>query len=88
MSEDEPDLKRENLADSDDSPFGDTTEHAGEQDHDEGETYHDPEGSGQESLERRPGGEDGTVSASPGEGEGGESVPTPDSERMANRDDV
>jgi hypothetical protein len=74
MSEDEPDLKRENLADSDDSPFGDTTEHAGEHDDDGGETYHDPDG--------------GTVSASPGEGEGGERVPTPDSERMANRDDV
>jgi hypothetical protein len=90
MSEDEPDIKRENLADSDESPFGDTTEHAGEQDTDEGETYHDPEGAGEDDTDREtpPGGEDGTQSASPGEGEGGEGVPTPDSERLANRTDA
>jgi hypothetical protein len=87
MSE-EPDIKRENLADSDESPFGDTTEHAGEQDTERGETYHDPEGEGEESseLESRPGGEDGSVSASPGEGEGSEGVPRPESERLADRD--
>ena len=88
MSE-EPDIKRENLADTDESPLGDTTEHAGEQDTDEGRTYHDPEGDGEESpeLESRPGGEDGGERASPGEGEGSEGVPTPDSERLANRED-
>ena len=42
--EEEPDIKRENLADTDESPLGDTTEHAGEQDTDKGMTYHDPEG--------------------------------------------
>ena len=52
MSEDEPDIKRENLADSDESPFGDTTEHAGEQDTDKGETYHDPEGEGEDGTDR------------------------------------
>ena len=90
MSEDEPDIKRENLADTDESPLGDTTEHAGEQDTDAGETYHDPEGEGKDDTDREapPGGEDGTQSASPGEGEGGEGVPTPDSERLANRTDA
>jgi hypothetical protein len=90
MSEDESDIKRENLADSDESPFGDTTEHAGDQDHDEGETYHDPEGEGEDATdrERPPGGEDGAHSASPGEGEGGEDVPVPESERLANRQDT
>jgi hypothetical protein len=85
----EPDIKRENLADTDESPLGDTTEHAGEQDDDEGQTYHDPEGDGGEApeLESRPGGEDGGAQASPGEGEGAEGV-TPQSERLANRDDV
>jgi hypothetical protein len=90
MDENEPDIKRENLADTDESPLGDTTEHAGEQDADEGQTYHDPEGDGEDApeLESRPGGEDGTQNASPGEGEGGEGVPAPDSEKLANRDDV
>ena len=85
---DEPDIKRENLADSDESPLGDTTEHAGEQDTDEGHTYADPEG-GDEATEapRFPGGESAT-SVRPGEGEGAESVDAPDSERLANRDDV
>ena len=89
MEDNEPAIKRENLADTDESPFGDTTEHAGEQDTNRGETYHDPEGdeNGLE-LQSRPGGEDGAATASPGEGEGGESVPTPDSERMANREDA
>jgi hypothetical protein len=90
MSEDEPDIKRENLADSDESPFGDTTEHSGEQDTDEGETYHDPEGAGEDATDRRqpPGGEDGAQAASAGEGEGTEGVPRPDSERLANRTDT
>jgi hypothetical protein len=87
MAEDEPDIKRENLADTDESPFGDTTEHAGEG-HDEGETYHDPEGAGREDLDEPPGGEDGAQSASYGEAEGGEQVPAPDSEKLANREDV
>ncbi len=54
MSEDEPDIKRENLADTDESPLGDTTEHAGEQDTDEGETYHDPEGGARTTATARP----------------------------------
>ena len=89
MSE-EPDIKQENLADTDESPLGDTTEHSGEQDTDQGETYHDPEGEGEEptDLEQPPGGEDGMSSASAGEGEGAEGVSTPDSERLANRTDV
>jgi hypothetical protein len=84
----EPDIKRENLADSDESPFGDTTEHAGEQDTEKGSTYHDPEGDNEETEEPRfPGGEsDQTLHA--GEGEGAESVETPASERLANREDV
>jgi hypothetical protein len=88
MEDDEPDLKSENLADTDESPLGDTTEHAGEQDADQGETYHDPEGDGEGApqLERRPGGEDGSESASPGEAEGGERVPEPQSEKLADRE--
>ena len=89
MEEDEPDIKSENLADTDESPLGDTTEHAGEQDPAKGETYHDPEGEGEEpQLESGPGGEDGSQNASPGEAEGAEGVPQPESERLANREDV
>ncbi len=84
---DEPDIKRENLADSDESPLGDTTEHAGEQDTDKGATYSDPEGDDATEEPKFPGGES-AVSASFGEGEGAESVDPPDSERLANRDDV
>jgi hypothetical protein len=85
---DEPDIKRENLADTDESPFGDTTEHAGEQDHEHGETYYDPEGEDDADKESPPGGEDGAQAASYGEAEGSERVPTPDSERLANREDT
>ena len=90
MQEDEPDLKSENLADTDESPLGDTTEHAGEQDAAEGETYHDPEGDGDDApqLASRPGGEDGSERASPGEGEGAETVPRPESEKLGNREEV
>jgi hypothetical protein len=88
---DEPDIKKENLADTDESPFGDTTEHAGEQDTEEGETYSDPEAESvdteQDEEERFPSTESAT-SASAGEGEGSESVSPPDSERLANRHDV
>jgi hypothetical protein len=85
---DEPDIKRENLADTDESPLGDTTEHAGEQDTDKGETYAQPEGGTEETEEERfPGGESDT-SVSPGEGEGAERVDAPRSERLANREDV
>jgi len=88
---DEPDIKRENLADTDESPLGDTTEHAGEQDTEEGETYADPEAESvdedQDEEERFPATESATT-ASAGEGEGAESVSPPDSERMANREDV
>ena len=83
----ESDIKRENLADSDESPLGDTTEHAGEQDTDEGRTHSDPEGDDVTEEPRFPGGES-AASASPGEGEGAETVDLPDSERLANRDDV
>ena len=86
---DEPDIKRENLADTDESPFGDTTEHAGEQDTDKGETYSDPEGADPEQTEepRFKGGESDT-SVHAGEGEGAETVDAPRSERLANREDV
>jgi hypothetical protein len=92
---DEPDIKKENLADTDESPLGDTTEHAGEQDTEEGETYADPEAESvdkdededEDEEERFPSTESATT-ASAGEGEGAESVSPPDSERMANREDV
>ena len=88
---DEPDIKKENLADSDESPFGDTTEHAGEQDTEQGETYSDPEAESvdeeQDEEERFPSTESAST-ASAGEGEGTESVSPPDSERLANREDV
>jgi hypothetical protein len=87
MAENEPDIKRENLADTDETPFGDTDEHAGEQDTDKGETYHDPEAKGDAETQPPPGGEDGAEEAGYGEGEGAERVPIPDSERLANRDD-
>jgi hypothetical protein len=87
----EPDIKQENLADSDESPFGDTTEHAGEQDTEQGETHSDPEAESvdedEDEEERFPSTESATT-ASAGEGEGSESVATPDSERLANREDV
>ncbi len=71
--EDEPDIKKENLADSDESPLGDTTEHAGEEDPDE-----EPRFKGGESA----------AGIHPGEAEGAESVAPPESERLANREDV
>ena len=88
---DEPDIKKENLADTDDSPLGTTDEHACEQDTEAGETYADPENesvdSDEDEEESFPSTESAT-SASAGEGEGAESVSPPDSERMANREDV
>jgi hypothetical protein len=88
---DEPDIKKENLADTDESPLGDTTEHAGEQDTEQGETYADPEADSvdkdQDEEERFPSTESATT-ASAGEGEGTESVQPPESERLANREDV
>ena len=81
-------MKRENLADSDESPLGDTTEHAGEQDTDQGQTYADPEGGNGETEEERFPPSESDTSASPGEGEGAESVAPPDSERLADREDV
>ena len=91
---DEPDIKKENLADTDESPLGDTTEHAGEQDTEQGETHADPEGDGDEEQkteeERFPSTESATT-ASAGEGEGEQrlefDVERPASERLANRDD-
>jgi hypothetical protein len=88
---DEPDIKKENLADTDDSPLGTTDEHAGEQDTEQGETHADPEGDGDEDQkteeERFPSTESATT-ASAGEGEGSESVEPPESERLGNREDV
>ena len=77
---DEPDIKQENLADTDDSPLGTTDEHAGEQDTEAGETHADPEGDEEEQKteeERFPSTESAT-SASAGEGEGSESVSPPE----------
>jgi hypothetical protein len=88
---DEPDIKRENLADSDESPFGDTTEHAGEQDTEEGETSSDPENEsvdGDEDHEERFPSTESAAVVSPGEGEGTESAAPPESERLGNREDV
>ena len=85
---DEPDIKSENLADGDESPFGDTTEHAGEQDTDRGHTYADPEDENGETEEERFPPSESAASASPGEGEGAESVAPPESERLADREDV
>jgi hypothetical protein len=87
---DEPDIKKEILADTDDSPLGTTDEHAGEQDTEAGETHADPEGSEEEQKteeERFPHTESATT-VSAGEGEGSEATSPPDSERLANRDDV
>jgi hypothetical protein len=55
---DDEENRSDELAETDPSPLGDTTEHAGEQDTEQGQTYHDPEGDGEDGpeLERRPGG--------------------------------
>jgi len=73
-----------NMAAADeDSPLGDTSEHAGEQS-EQGHTVRDPEGGGE-------GGSEGGAPVRPGEGEGGESggsgesAPQPESEKLANR---
>jgi len=67
-----------NMAAADeDSPLGDTSEHAGEQS-EEGHTVRDPEGGGE-------GGSEGGAPVRPGEGEGGEDAPQPESEKLANR---
>jgi hypothetical protein len=65
------------MAATDESPLGDTTEHAGQQS-DQGHTVRDPEGGGE-------GGGKGGASVRPGEGEGGERAPQPESEKLANR---
>ena len=68
------------MAASDDSPLGDTTEHSGEQSQ-AGETVRGPEGEGQS---------EGEASASGDDSDGGEERPEarPESERLANRDQV
>ena len=67
-----------NMAAADEgTPLGDTSEHAGAQS-EGGHTVSDPEAGGGERD--RSGAE-----ARPGEGEGGESVPEPESEKLANR---
>lgn len=66
-----------NMAATDESPLGDTTEHAGRQS-DQGHTVRDPEGGGEGEA-------DGGASVRPGEGEGGERAPQPESEKLANR---
>jgi hypothetical protein len=69
-------------ATDDDSPLGDTTEHAGEQSQ-EGETVEGPEGEGE-------GGDGGSASGiDGGAGSAGSGTDTrPESERLANRHDV
>jgi hypothetical protein len=67
-----------NMAAADeDSPLGDTSEHAGEQS-EQGHTVRDPEGGGEGRSE-------GDAPVRPGEGEGGEGAPQPESEKLANR---
>jgi hypothetical protein len=67
------------MAASDPSPFGDTTEHAGEQTH-QGETTDDPESTGPEVR--------GGHGAAPGLSPENADVPHPDSERVADRPQV
>ena len=90
MEDNEPDIKRENLADTDESPFGDTTEHAGEQDTDRGETYHDPEGDRRRpaSCSAGPAARTAPRPPAPVRARAARACPVPDSERLANRDDV
>jgi hypothetical protein len=61
------------IASPDDSPLGDTTEHAGDQQ--EGQTVNDPEHEGGGS----------TPDDKPRVGDAGPEARTPDSERLANR---
>ena len=86
---DEPDIKQENLADTDDSPLGTTDEHAGEQDTEQGETYADPEGD-ERGAEDRGGAlpldrERHERERRRGRGQPSPCAP-PESERLANRD--
>jgi hypothetical protein len=68
------------VAPDENTPLGDTDQHAGEQTR-EGETVRQPEREGERSRGTPPSGGDGSVG---GEGEGGRPV-TPDSERLANK---
>jgi len=75
----------------DDTPLGDTTEHAGEQTA-EGHTESDPEDPGSGTGRRRVDPDAAAHGAHPGEGEGAERLafegeqPRPSSERLADRD--
>ena len=79
-------IESENLADTDESPLGDTTEHAGELSPTRARPTTTPRAKGRTRPSWPPGGEDGSQNASPGEAEGAEGVPQPESERLANRE--
>ena len=68
----------------DETPLGDTTQHAGEQDA-QGRTVESPEGGADEPREERSGDGDAAGRIRPGEAEGEEAAP-PASERLANRE--
>jgi hypothetical protein len=74
--------KKSNPAAPDESPAGDTTEHAGDQS-ERGHTVDDPEGAGEGAGEGDADRHRGA--AHPGEGEGSRAVPEPESERLGNR---
>src|SRR3954454_22428264 len=78
-AEDSGENDPQTMAASDPSPFGATTEHAGEQTR-QGETAEDPEGAGQEVR--------GGRGAAPGISPEDADVPHPDSERLAGRREV
>ena len=73
--------RKSNPAAPDESPVGDTTEHAGS--HSERGHTADPEGAGERGEARDDDGHRGA--ARPGEGEGSQTVPRPESERLGNR---
>ena len=76
---------------TDDTPLGDTSEHAGEQ-NEEGVTESDPEGPAPSRHRQRIDPDSAAHTARPGEGEGAERLgfegeqPRPASERLADRD--
>lgn len=81
-ADDSEDSDPNTMAASDDSPLGDTTEHAGEQS-EEGETVEGPEGEGEGKGGGSASGVDG------GAGSAGSGADTrPESERLANRREV
>jgi hypothetical protein len=81
-ADDSDDSDPKTMAASDDSPLGDTTEHAGEQS-EEGETVEGPEGEGEGKGGGSASGIDGGAGSA-----GSETDTRPESERLANRHDV